>query len=114
MNDDWFIHFDRVGLAAVIVAVISIGRTARLLTYDDYPPVAWARTKVQHWLLSGDRRMRWVALTECPFCLAPYLAAGMLAWMWASDLHWTWWLINGWWAMSYLSAILVARDEQPE
>lgn len=108
------LRFDWPSVVAVIVAVISIARTARLLTYDDYPPVAWAREKAKLWFLSGERRMKWVALTECPFCLAPYLTAGMLAWMWLSDLHWTWWLANGWWAMSYVAAIIVARDEQPE
>jgi hypothetical protein len=109
-----FLPFNLVGLAAVIVATISIARTARLLTYDDFPPVAAVRFKIQQWLAAGPKRLRWLALTECPFCLAPYLTAGMIFWMWVSDLHWTWWLINGWWAASYVAAIIVARDEQPE
>ena len=31
-----------------------------------------------------------------------------------SDLHWTWWLVNGWWALSYLAAILVSYDQPPD
>jgi hypothetical protein len=109
-----FLPVDRVGFAAIVVAVLSIARTARLLIYDDYPPVAWVRERVQRWLGAGEKRSRWMLLTECPFCLAPYLTAGMLVWMWLSDLNTFWWVANGWWAMSYVAAIVVARDEQPE
>jgi hypothetical protein len=38
----------------------------------------------------------------------------MLAWAYLSGLHWTWWVANGWWAGSYLAAMVVAYDEPPE
>jgi len=38
----------------------------------------------------------------------------MFGWAWLSDLHWTWWVINGVWAASYLAASVVAYDEPPE
>lgn len=98
-----------VWLAAAVVAIVSVGRTARLLVWDDFPPVAWLRFRF--FVKVGDSP--WRKLAECAFCQAPYLSAGMVAWMWLSDLHWTWWLINGWWSMSYLAAILVSYD-QPE
>jgi len=31
--------------------------------------------------------------------------------MYLSDLHWSWWLINGIWAGSYVAAMLYAYDE---
>jgi hypothetical protein len=37
----------------------------------------------------------------------------MFAWAWAADLNTWWFVINGWWAASYLAAIVVAYD-QPE
>lgn len=95
-------------IAAVVIGVLSVARTARLLTHDTFPPVAWVRERVYQALPE-----KWDDITECPFCQAPYLAAGMLAWAWVSDLHWTWWVINGWWGLSYIAAIIVAYD-QPE
>jgi hypothetical protein len=38
----------------------------------------------------------------------------MFLWGWLSNLAWWWWVPNTWWAMAYLAAILVARDEPPE
>jgi hypothetical protein len=96
------------------VAVLSVARTARLLTYDDFPPIAWLRARALSWLAKSKRRMRWVALTECPFCVAPYLAAGMAAWAWASGLDAWWWWINGTWAAAYVAAIVNAYDQRAE
>lgn len=102
-------HF--VQVAAVLVAVFSIARTARLLTFDDFPPVQWLRDRVVVWLSHGERRSKWLPLTNCPFCLCPYLAAGMAVWVWLSQLDVWWWWINGAWAAAYVAAIIVARDE---
>ena len=103
-HHDWY-----VWVAAALVAVVSVARTARLLVWDDFPPVAWLRFRF--FVKVGDSP--WRKLAECAFCLAPYLSVGMVAWMVLSDLHWTWWLVNGWWSLSYLAAILVSYD-QPE
>jgi len=102
-------HFTMV--AAVIVGVLSVARTARLITFDDYPPMMWLRTKI---LVKIGPDSPWAPLVRCPFCLAPYLTVGMLAWAYLSDLHWSWWLVNGWWAASYVAAMVVAYDEPPE
>lgn len=100
-------HFTLI--AAVIVGILSVARTARLIGFDDYPPMVWLRDRWNERF--GEEG--WGKLIHCPFCSAPYLAAGMIAWAWVSDLHWTWWLINGWWGLCYLSSIVVAYD-QPE
>lgn len=95
---------------AVIVGVVSVARTARLLLFDAFPPMVWLRVRI---LAMFPEDSSWSKIAECPFCLTPYLAAGMLGWAWLSDLNSWWWVINGVWAASYLAAILVAYD-QPE
>lgn len=102
-------HF--VQAAAVAVAIISVARTARLLVFDDFPPVYWLRLRFIGALPEGSK---WAMLAQCPFCLAPYLSVGMALWAWLSGLDPAWWWINGVWAASYVAAIVVAHDEQPE
>ena len=100
-------------ILAALVGTVSTARTARLLTHDTYPPVQWLRNQWDAKVTGA-----WNELMHCPFCLAPYLMAGMFAWWWVA---WSigglaqavWWYVNTWWALSYLAAILVARD-QPE
>lgn len=93
-------------ITAAIIGTVSVARTLRLVIYDDYPPMMWLRKKLLRYT-----PLDWVKLWECQFCLAPYFAAVMLAWAYWSDLHWTWWLVNGWWAASYVSAIVVSFDQ---
>lgn len=105
-------------LAALIIGILSVARTARLLGFDDYPPMKWLRDK---WYATlGDEG--WGKIIYCAFCSAPYLAVGMFIWAyfaldadpwneWSSA--WWWFVINGIWGLSYLSSILVAYD-QPE
>lgn len=97
-------------VVATLVGVVSVARTIRLIAYDQFPPVAWARA---HILARYKEDSKWSVLWECQYCMAPYLSAGMLAWAWLSDLNTAWWVINGWWAASYIAAIIVSYD-QPE
>ena len=100
--------------AAFVLGVIAVGRAARLLTHDDFPPAVAVR---RWWLLHTGK---WGGLFECPFCMAPYLAAGNLAWIAVAGVEpdgfwsWSWWLVNLWAAASYLAAIVVLYDEPPE
>jgi hypothetical protein len=97
-------------VAAAIIGTLSVARTARLLIFDDLPPVAWLRARiVGRYKDESD----WVKLWSCPFCMAPWLMAGMGVWFWLGHEHWTWWVINGWWAASYLAATYIVYD-QPE
>lgn len=95
--------------AAVIIGILSVARTARLIGFDDYPPMMWLREK---W--DARTNDKWQPLLGCPFCSAPYLATGMALWWWLADGHWTWWIINGVWGLSYLASILVAWDQPPD
>lgn len=97
-------------LLAVIVAILSVARTARFIIHDSFPPMMWLRVRI--FALYKDDST-WRELWECPFCLCPWLAIPMGAWMYYSDLHWTWWVINGWWAAAYVAAIVYSYD-QPE
>lgn len=92
--------------AAVVVGILSIARTLRLIVWDDFPPMKWLRLRLA--VALGDT---WNGLITCPFCLAPYATAVMGAWAYYSDFHWTWWVINAWWGLSYLPAIIVAYDQ---
>lgn len=102
-------------IAVVLVGILSVARTARLIGFDEYPPMEWLRDR---W----DERYGtegWGKLIHCPFCSAPYLAAGMTLWAWLTFRYGNefaeavWWTLNGVWGLSYVASILVAYD-QPE
>lgn len=106
---DWFVLY-------VIIAITSVARTARLLVWDEYPPMVWVRGKWDQRVTSG-----WNKLLHCAFCATPYLALGMGAWAllalpgsewqdWWSSAFW-WVLVNGLWGGSYVAAIMVAYDQ---
>lgn len=95
-------------VAALVIGIVSVARTARLLIHDAFPPAMWLRAR---FVAALPPASKWAKLAECQFCLAPYLTAGMIGWAWVSDLHWTWWVVNGWWAASYFAAIVVSYDE---
>jgi hypothetical protein len=93
-------------LAAALIAILGTARLTRLFSEDSYPPVLWLRQK---WI-GRFNHSGWSELAICPFCQAPYLSIITIAWGWATDLHWTWWFFYGWLSLSYLAAIVVARD----
>jgi hypothetical protein len=92
-------------VAAAIIGILSVARTARLIAHDSLPPVARLRV----WW-DDHVRGSWNPLIHCHFCLTPWMATGMAAWFWYSDAHWTWWVVNGIWGFSYVSAIVVSYD----
>lgn len=94
-------------IAAVLVAAFGVGRLARILTYDDFPPAAWARVIWDRITNDGP----WAKLAHCQWCATPWIMLICLAWGVFSSLHWTWWLFWGWLALSYLASIIIARDE---
>ena len=99
---------DWTDITAFVVGVIAVGRAARLLVFDDFPPAE----AVRKWYVRHSSEA-WSTLFLCPFCLAPYLAAGDLAWYFLAG-NWVvtaWWLVNLWAAGAYLAAIIVAYDQ---
>jgi hypothetical protein len=103
-------------LVAGLVLILAVERVLRLVVDDDYPPMVWAREKFVNAVPE-----KWGKLVECPWCAAPYIAAGFLAWtaidyrwMFGYGLHWTWWLFNAWLAISWIASWLSLRDVPPE
>lgn len=95
-----------VVVVAALVGILSVARLTRLVTIDTYPPVVWVRTtwdKITH---DGP----WSDLVHCPYCIAPYAAVPVLAWGYLSDLHWSWWIFNGWLALAYAASVFVVRE----
>lgn len=94
-------------IPALLVAVFGAGRLARVITYDKFPPAAWARMVWDRITKDGA----WSILAHCFWCATPWVMAVCLAWAWLSSLHWTWWLFWGWLGLSYIASMIVARDE---
>jgi hypothetical protein len=95
---------------ALLFGTLATARAARLVVFDEYPPMLWLRTRYLVYFGTS----KWAKLVECAFCAAPYLAAINMAYAYFSDFHWTWWVLNIWAALSYVAAIVVARDEPEE
>lgn len=101
-------------IAAFIVGVLAIGRMARLIVEDDFPPVVWLREK---YVMTVPEK--WAGLVECPFCISVHLAYinvtfAFVMWTWFDDWLWLWWWPNLVAASAYLAAMVVARDIPPE
>lgn len=100
-------------ILSIIIGVVSVARMARLLVYDDFPPVEWLRVQA-----AARLPEKWQPLVECQFCLSPYLSAGQFAWaylLWDTPwFFWGWLVPHGVWAGSYLAAMLVAYDTPEE
>jgi hypothetical protein len=106
---------------AVVVAILSVARTARLVVFDKYPPMVWLRDRWDYKLKYSGLDTGWGALIHCGFCTGPYLAAGMGVWFlgvqpwqnpadyWSAD--WWWFAVNGIWGLSYVASIIVAWDQ---
>jgi hypothetical protein len=109
--ETWQHHSPWFLIVAFVLATLAVGRVARILTHDDFPPaIAW-----RVWWT--NRTGRWGSLAECPWCMAPWLALADLGWAWWSGLNWhqpwgaAWLLANLWFALGYAAAIVVAYDE---
>jgi hypothetical protein len=106
-------------IAAVLIAIVGVGRLGRVIIYDSFPPSVWLRIKWDNLTYdqSTGEASKWNLLLHCPWCLLPWLMAICVGWFflglqfeWAA---WAWWLFWGWLALSYLSSMLYVRDERP-
>lgn len=92
---------------AVVVGVLSVGRLARLITQDSFPPSVWLRIKWDEITNDGP----WAMLAHCHWCITPWITIPIGLWGWLSDLHASWWVFNAWLAIAYVAAMVVDRDE---
>jgi uncharacterized iron-regulated membrane protein len=100
-------------VALIVVAVLGVGRLSRLITYDDYPPTIAIRARWAAITHDGG----WSKLASCFWCLTPWLMLVAGVWFWLGYGTWAeaaWWVFFGWLAISYLTSMVVARDEPAE
>lgn len=99
-------------LGLFFIAVFGVGRMARLITYDAFPPSMAIRTRWAEITRDGP----WAKLFTCYWCLTPWIMLVALIWfVLAWDVAWAaiaWTAFWGWLAISYLTSMLVNRDER--
>jgi hypothetical protein len=99
-------------LAATVVSILAVARGTRLVIHDGFPPVALIRHKYATMVPE-----QWAELVTCPFCLAPWLQLTSLLWAWTTGLNpetfagGLWWFTHLWFALSYVAAMVVVRDQ---
>jgi len=96
-------------VCAAVVAVLAVARFTRLIVDDDYPPTRWLTERFVRLVPE-----KWGVLVECSWCTSPYVAAIIVGWAWATDLHWSWWFVNSIAALSWLAGFMNARDIPPD
>lgn len=107
MNLGWWL------VPAILVAVLGVGRVARLITHDEFPLSVWWRRTWQDKIVVNHRQ--WALLFLCFWCLSPWLMLAAIGSFLLSInvewIAWAWWLFWGWMALSYVAAMITARDE---
>lgn len=104
-------------IAVVLTTVVSAARFARLGVIDKFPPVKAVRTWYENKTDGSD--WQWLAL--CVFCFSLYPTAAVFGWGLLAGVYGhppddlttgqaVWWIVNGLFALTYLSAMTVLRD----
>lgn len=92
---------------ALVTFILSAARLTRLVVADDYPPTI----RLRIWWDTITKDGGWSKLAHCPWCFGPWAALLIGTWGYLSNLHWTWWVVNGWLATSYVVSWVVFHDE---
>lgn len=99
-------------LALFFIIVFGVGRLARLITYDAFPPSVAFRNRWAEITNNGP----WEKLFSCYWCLTPWITLVALVWfVLAWDVEWAaiaWVAFWGWLAIAYLTSMVVNRDER--
>ncbi len=103
-----------IAILAILVGVLGTGRLTRAVVYDDFPPFVWWRMKWSEWTGGGP----WEKLFHCWWCLGFWVALVCIGWFLLIDVNafflWSWWIFWGALALSYVSAMIIVRDEPKE
>lgn len=91
---------------ALVTLVLSSGRITRLVVEDEYPPTIALRMRWDEVTHDGP----WAKLVHCPWCFGPWVSAVLAAWAYVSNLHWTWWVVNAFFALGYVTSWVVFHD----
>lgn len=106
---------------AVLVIVLGVGRLARIVTYDAYPPAIWWRERWTRMTGSFTEDTKewvpgpWTKLFTCFWCFTPWLMLIAIGWfvlgLWVAWIAVVWWFFWSWLALSYVASMILARDE---
>lgn len=101
-------------IAAILVIVLGAGRLTRIITYDDFPLAVQARIAWDRLTNDGP----WSKLAHCFWCAGPWVTLVCLGWLaaslWSLPALIVWFCFWGWLGISYLTSMVVARDEPGE
>lgn len=106
-------------IAVVAVVVMGTARVTRLVTFDHFPPVKWARNKFAEATDGSD----WQLLAFCGYCASFWIAGVVVGWAVLAGVldgpvdvggmalgEKVWWLLFGTLGASYAAAMVMARD----
>lgn len=101
-------------VAIALITITSASRLTRLATYDKFPPVRWLRDKFADWTDTTPRRRSWQLIAFCAYCFSYWPTLAIILTGYYSHWHDAWWIVNGSLGASYLAAILMIHDGEPE
>lgn len=111
-------------LGAVATGILGVGRLTRVIVYDSFPPAVWLRMKWDEFTdgkgnpESPLSRNGWNSLLHCWWCMSFWVALGCVGWwILGGFIPWVayaWWVFWGALAISYVSTMIVVRDEPKE
>lgn len=101
-------------LAVVATTIVSTARITRLAVYDKFPPAQYIRDKY----LDATDGSGWGLLALCGYCMSFWVTLLIVGWGLFVGVYdrendtasLVWWIVNGIFAMSYLSATYIAND----
>ncbi len=100
-----------LAVLAILVGIVGVARLTRVIVHDDFPPAVWWRIKWAEITHDGP----WKMLFYCWWCLSFWIALVCIGWFLLIDIHpafmWSWWIFWGALALSYVSTMLIVRDE---
>lgn len=98
---------------AILTVIFGVGRFTRVMVHDPFPPAIAVRMAWDRITNDGP----WSKLLHCWWCFSFWATLGCIGWFaWGQIPGWgflnvIWWVFWGALAMSYLAAIVIARDE---
>lgn len=105
------IDYLHIGVIAILVMILGVGRLTRVIVHDDFPPAMWWRDVWRSLTNDGP----WSKLFLCWWCLSFWVALVSIGWFIAGLfvvwIAWTWWIFWGALAVSYAATMVIVRDE---
>lgn len=103
-------------IVAVLTIVLGVGRLSRVITYDTFPPAAKVRALWDKITSGADGEDGpWTILLHCFWCFTPWLMLVAMGWfalgLYVAWVAWAWWLFWGWLALSYVTSMVIVRDD---